>query len=442
MKKALSSLVLAITVCLIFATLSAASTLSDYVYKPDSAFKWEIASSSTSRQGSKTIIDMTSQTWQGIVWHHKMELFRPAKCEYPNTALLFITGNYGPNRTESMIGLQLALKSGCPVAVLYDVPNQPLYGGKTEDALIAYTLQKYLETGDKTWPLLLPMTKSAFQAMNTVEQFFAQKSSAKIEQFVVCGASKRGWTTWLTAAVDPVRVKGIMPMVYDNLNMKAQMKKQVVSFGDYSVQIKDYTDLGLVKILSTDLGKSINNIIDPWTYRKSLTIPKLIINGSNDPYWPQDALNIYLNDLKGPKSVLYMVNSGHGLVNNDDTGSKLETLVNSMSVFTRSIASGIPTPVIKWKHTTNKTSNKLDIIADPEQYSARMLVNRSTTRDFRLSKWESVDMKTGRKGFFGEVELPKEGFMAVFGEASTLVNGLKYTNSTQIRILNSKGVVK
>lgn len=442
MKKALNFSVLVIALLLMLAVISSASTLSDYVHKPDSVFKWDISSNTASRDGSKTIIDMTSQTWQGIVWHHKMELFRPAKCEFPNTALLFITGNYGPNRSESKIGLQLALRSGCPVAVLYDIPNQPLYGGKTEDALIAYTLKKFLETGDKTWPLLLPMTKSAFQAMNTVEQYFNQKSGIKIEQFVVCGASKRGWTTWLTAAVDPDRVKGIMPMVYDNLNMKAQMKQQIISFGDYSSQIQDYTNLGLQKTLSTDKGKSINNVIDPWTYRKHLTLPKLLINGSNDPYWPQDALNIYWNDLKGPKSVLYMVNSGHGLVNNDDTGSKMETLVNSMAVFTRSIASGEPAPVIKWKHTTNDNSSKLDIIADPAKYSARMLVTTSATRDFRLSKWESVDMTAGRNGFSGTVQLPKEGFEAVFGEASTVVNGMKYTNSTQIRILNSKGVVK
>ncbi|MHB1456069.1 MAG: PhoPQ-activated pathogenicity-related family protein [Armatimonadota bacterium] len=442
MKKVLNCSILVIIALLMLSVMSTASTLSDYVNKPESVYKWEIVSSTANRDGSKTLIEMTSQTWQNIIWKHKIELFRPAKCKFPNTALLFITGNYHPNRSESMIGLQLALRSGCPVAVLYDVPNQPLYDGKSEDALIAYTLTKFLETGDKTWPLLLPMTKSAVQAMNTIDQYFAKKSGAKIEQFVVCGASKRGWTTWLTAAVEPVRVKGIMPMVYDNLNIKAQMKQQVISFGDYSSQINDYTELGLEKTLSTDAGISINNIIDPWSYRKSLVIPKLIINGTNDPYWPQDALNIYWNDLKGPKSVLYMVNSGHGLVNNDDTGSKIETLTNSMAVFTRSIASGDPTPVIKWKHVTKGNTSRLNIIAEPAKYSARMLVTTSATRDFRLSKWESVDMSAGKNGFSGTVELPKEGYKAVFGEASTVVNGMKYTNSTQIRILDSKGFVK
>ena len=34
----------------------------------------------------------------------------------------------------------------------------------------------------------------------------------KVDQFFVAGGSKRGWTTWTTAVVDP-RVVAIVPMV-------------------------------------------------------------------------------------------------------------------------------------------------------------------------------------------------------------------------------------
>jgi len=37
-------------------------------------------------------------------------------------------------------------------AVLMNVPNQPLYEDRREDALIAYTFNQYIKTGDEIWP--------------------------------------------------------------------------------------------------------------------------------------------------------------------------------------------------------------------------------------------------------------------------------------------------
>ena len=108
------------------------------------------------------------------------------------------------------------------------VPNQPVvfkddpaHKPRSEDDFIAYTWNKYLRTGDEKWPARLPMTKSAVRAMDAVTAFAASPAGggSRSTRFVVSGASKRGWTTWTTAAVDQ-RVIAIAPAVIDMLNVE------------------------------------------------------------------------------------------------------------------------------------------------------------------------------------------------------------------------------
>jgi len=73
-----------------------------------------------------------------------------------------------------------------------DVPFQPIFDGKTEDAIIAYTFDKYFPTGNPNWPLVLPTVKSAVHAMDVVQAFSKQEWSLGVEKFTVAGASKGG----------------------------------------------------------------------------------------------------------------------------------------------------------------------------------------------------------------------------------------------------------
>lgn len=416
------------------------SDLMEYVGREEPEFRWMKTEEKTSPEGTVVELHLISQVWQGIKWEHRVVLFIPRKVEFPETAVLLNTGG-DVSDNDRALGAMMANAAGCSVAILYQVPNQPLFEGLNEDELIAYTFEKFLKSRDESWPLLFPMVKSVVKAMDALQDLTGNTLQQPIKSFIITGASKRGWTTWLTAVTD-VRVKGIMPIVYDNLNIAAQMPHQIESWGAYSEQIQAYTKRGLQAKMETGDGRRLVGMVDPYTYRAKLTMPKLIINGTNDRYWTLDALNQYWDSLPGRNYVLYVPNVGHGLrpagiekVPVQDMIAALARPHNSMINFTRLVASGKPLTKIKWKHFTKDGKAKLTVKSNPKPKEVRLWVARSETRDFRSARWESSLMKSKDGKFEGELAVPDKGFAALFGEVFYETDGRRYSFSTQLRIV-------
>lgn len=421
---------------------AARAGLIEYVRQPDPSFRWELAKTDELPSGKVYTIKMVSQTWQTIPWAHDLVVFLPKDAKPTETLVLLNTGG-SPGGVNSLLGLTLAQRLGAPVAVLFQIPNQPIYG-KKEDALIAETFVRFLDGGakDESWPLLFPMVKSVSKAMDALQAFAKQEWKTEVKDFVVTGASKRGWTAWLTGAAEP-RTKAIAPMVIDVLNMPVQMPNQLKAFGRFSEMIRDYEERKLLPMPDSEDARRLWRMVDPYVYRDRLTMPKLIVNGANDPYWTVDALNNYWNDLKGDNHIVIVPNAGHQLQqqfddNRTDPIRAVTRAVNGIAAFSRYQIANKPMPELKWQHTDADGQLRLRVTASAAPKAARLWVATSDSRDFRKAKWVEQPTEVSGTSVVGRVKPSEKGFLAFYGELDYDADGLPYSLSTQIRVAGAE----
>jgi PhoPQ-activated pathogenicity-related protein len=420
------------------------TALDRYIAAPDASYEYHEVSSQPGALCDNHILEMTSQTWKSEkivdkpVWKHWLILHIPKNVQQ-HVGMLVIGGgsNERPAPTSGDKGLDLAaVATHSVVAELTGIPSEPLvFVGetrkRTEDAIIAYTWDQYLRTGDESWPLRLPMTKSAVRAMDTVTSFCRTEAGGKLDinQFVVTGGSKRGWTTWATAAVDK-RVVAIVPIVIDTLNMGAYAGRQIGAYGEYSSALKDYTDVDLAKWNGTPEFRKLMEIEDPYTYRDRFTMPKYLINSTGDQYFMPDNSQFYFNDLPGIKYLRYVPNTDHSLRGSDATQSLL--------AFYGATLEHKALPKFTWKL---EGTDAIRVHADDKPTAVKLWqATDPKARDFRLAvigaKWSSTDLTADASGdYLGKIEKPAPGWTAFMVEL-TFDNGalppLKFT--TQVRV--------
>jgi PhoPQ-activated pathogenicity-related protein len=417
---------------------TARADLPGYVAKADGAFAWELKGKSATPLGTVYDLRLVSQVWQGIKWEHGLQVYVPAGVAPTATIFLWNQGG-NPSAGSAAFGLTLAGKMQAPVAFLFGIPNQPLLGGKKEDALIAETFVRFLATQDEDWPLLFPMVKSLVRAMDALQAFAKQEWQREVTGFVVSGGSKRGWTSWLTAAADR-RVKAIAPLVIDTLNFPEQLPHQLKSFGRYSEMIHDYTERGLVPMPDTPPARKLWQMTDPFAYRDTLTMPKLLVLGTNDRYWTVDALNLYWGGLKGDKWVCYVPNAGHNLQQKSADGkADMTRAVDALGAFGRAQIHGLPLPALTWAHGDENGKHTVTVKTPTTPIGARVWVADAPTRDFRPAPWAEAPAAVNGGTVTAAVAPPKTGYRAFFVELDYDLDGQPYRLSTQLRVTAPAG---
>ena len=402
---------------------STLTAIDRYVQKPDDTYAWSIVGS-TEHNGSKIfILDLKSQTWRTkeevnrTVWQHWLKVIVPDEVK-SDVALMMVGGgrNGGnpPNSVNPMV-MRVATATKTIVAEIGMIPNQPLIfhnDGKqrVEDDLIAYTWDQFIKTGDETWPARLPMVKSVVRGMDAVQELIGEHfPDSPVNNFVVAGGSKRGWTTWMTAAVDK-RVSAIMPIVIDVLNTKVSMDHHYAAYGFWAPAVGDYVHHKITHRRNWPEYESLLQIEDPYYYLNRFDMPKCIINSAGDQFFLPDSSQFYFNDLIGEKHLCYVPNSDHSL----DGSNALDTLL----AFHFCIAHKIRRPAISWEFQ-NGNQISLNTTDKPKKVVLWQATNPDA-RDFRMAKIGKAYSATELSGdskFVATVSKPEKGWTAFFIQA-------------------------
>jgi PhoPQ-activated pathogenicity-related protein len=428
----------------VFTALAGETALDRYVKQPDPTYRYQIVNT-THHEGYTTyVVDLTSQTWRKpsevdrTVWKHWLTIVKPDRVA-GTTAYLFITGGSTKDKAPADAGapyVENALTIHTVTAELQDVPNEPLQfqdepRALSEDGIIAYSWVKYMRTGDETWPLRLPMTKAAVRAMDTIAAVMADPAAGgvKVEKFVVSGGSKRGWTTWTTAAVDP-RVVAIVPFSIDLLNLEKSFEHHYRVYGFWAPAVKDYVEFGVMDWTGTPQYRNLLAIEEPYSYRDRLTMPKFIVSAAGDQFFLPDSSRFYFDDLKGEKYLRYVPNADHGLKGTDARDSSL--------AFYQAFLNGTPRPQFQWTFEANgdirvtsktkPTAVKLWQATNPEHRDFRLMTIGPAYHDSDL-----VDQGSGT--YIGRVPKPEKGWTAYFVELTFPSGGahpFKFTTAVRV----------
>jgi PhoPQ-activated pathogenicity-related protein len=396
-----------------------------YVATPDTNYGFTLLNTIPGAGRTTFVLEMRSQVWlttndvDRTLWKHWLIIVVPTGVT--NTqSLLFIGGGDNPGTLptggEGPLP-QIALDTKTVVSQLKMVPNQPLIfagetANRTEDAIIAYTWDKYLRTGDTRWPAHLPMTKAAVRAMDTVTAFCAsaQGGGVSIQSFVVGGVSKRGWTSWTTGAVDQ-RVIAIIPMAFDMLNVETSWVHHYRAYGFWAPALEDYVNRGIMDWIGTPQMAALMNIEDPYQYRRRLTMPKFILNDTGDQFFVPDSSQFYFRDLPGVKYVRYVPNTDHSLGGSD--------VWQTFEACYQAVLAQAPLPQFSW---TLQNSNSISVVTEGSPTAVKLWqATNPNARDFRLRTigpaWQSSTLTDNGNGvYIGTVPVPAQGWTAFFAE--------------------------
>ena len=359
-----------------------------YMEKEEPLYNWyeyEGTSIKSFHGGQIHFLNVTSQQWldeskavgpQGSVWSHIVAVNIPKNLKHTNISLAYATGwcnerpdNYLPEADDEDIFTadQLAHDAQMIAITVFQIPNchitypsDPKHKARQEDGVLAWAWREF--HGDPTnyeWLPRMPMAKAVFQSMRAAQDFVNNDLKvAEVDNWMVAGASKRGWTTWMVGVTDCkncVNIAGIMPLVPIMPNLLDGAHQQWKSYGGWTFAFYDYVDAGIMQWLDDEIFGNLTHFLDPLSYKDRLAkIPKYIMLSSDDEFMMFDWTSKYFDQFAGlgETKLLISPNSEHSLA------TAIPNVVSSVATIARSIAEGKTAeerPSFDYEHDGDKT---------------------------------------------------------------------------------------
>lgn len=274
---------------------------------------------------------MTSQTWspepvvEPRLWEHRVELFVPdvALAEKAlvvvNNGVRFGEEQQIPDYSSEALSA-IAVQTQTVVASISDVPNQYVtfrdaQAPMREDDAVAHTWAHWLrnDAAAPELPLHVPMAAVASRGMDLMADALPE---LRLEQFIITGASKRGWSAWLTAMADD-RVVAIVPSVIDVADTSSMLEGLRKRYGgSWPLALWPYQAAEVLQQLGSPAFARLMALMDPMQYLDEpgarLKIPKYLVSASGDDFFAPDHATDYLQRLPGQTSLRVLPNSDHG----------------------------------------------------------------------------------------------------------------------------------
>ena len=409
-----------------FLSVEGYTSMKDYIDSTKNEFSYEIEDVFYEDEWTGYHIRMTSGEWldskkvENVDWLHYVDIVIPKETQ-TDTGIMFIDSGVNDEnyfRLDST-SVSYALRTKSVIVNIHNIPAQPVnflasdQESFYEDDLIAFAWNQFLEGGAKQkdieWLPRLPMTRAVVRSMDLAQEITLQ-NNVNVKDFVVSGASKRGWTAWTTAAVDD-RVVAVVPMVIDMLNMVPSFENHYRSYGEFSPAVQSYVNYNIQDWMETDEFKTLMSYVEPYYFKEKFTMPKYLINAGSDEFFSTDSWRFYYDELPGDKLLRYVPNTNHSLNGrylNDDLISYFYRIINDIDM-----------PTLKWELNDNNLNVALDYEGN---YNVSIWnAKNQNGRDFRLWQegelWQKINIqKSNDNNYQVEIKDKSNGYEAIMME--------------------------